>query len=1531
MAQTNGVQDPISITIAQELLNRPNHTRQRSAFTTASARSHQFDGTDNPQQAAEVLADPILEGRSRRAGHTSNTWTSSSGDVVSDQDEIDDRTFFVQEYNRLARKHGVRVIVPEEHEPNDDSFASSVKQHSWFSRKILRRTSSSQSVRLKNDRHLKHMRSISDSLRMKKRDRLKDKDLQDLARLCGLSLLYLPTEYAAGSLSVPTCFRATAQFLVQHAPSTRGVFRIPGSQNAVAALYNHYCSMDEEGQVIAGTVRCPTLPDHIRCDTHDVASAFKRFLAGIPGGILGSLALFNAFISIQTQLDGDAELTRTKQSKVRARLIALAVATLRSQYRRELISAVFGLLSMIGRAAETAPREDERGRPLPTSDLMGYGPLGIVFGPLLVGDLLEDYTVRLVNPHGGLILLPISPPKSRKERSKKTKSGDEGTTFSNHIDKIKVANSITEMLITHWRDVVRHMKNLSALKVVAGTQSLAVRNSNPPMLRPSASETFALRKPPDWDQFGSPLGRRERSVSPTPNRRPSGLLEIQSDDDVRLHQVDILRVKKQRMKQRATSNHRLSGHTPKTVLAPTREEIPKDTSSHLANRGTSESKPRSRSGSFSEVEKFEYPRRHQDGKLLHQKIHTSNGSSDKENKPPSSDYRSVLDPGRQKVDDEDGQLHTGKREMTDQRNTSDEGTKIKGEHSVVAAAKSTTEMRNRTREKTSEASSSAKASKTNTPPLHKRHSPSSTFRGSATQTSGDEPRKSKADSAQGPNKLTKSAERAKAREDGLVGRQKAKNDTQDTPYKKWKKGRKSAIKSSTSEIDTKHQALQVDDKFWPLDRLPGSSPSAHRSKLEITITRSSSGDLGEVKTDASRRVGGSEPGSHPIGHSLTAPGYRRVSRSLDDNLRRRNKHLDLQRSHLSKDPLSRISHEEDLASLAALAKALDSADVQAQSPDVSTGHGSGISLSVHQSGTIEYQSQVSDGPGSPRKTEKSTTRESDEKSNQQRSSQHHNQDHDSLSFNKSATSKTYSGHVHEGTNVGQTPRIQGDPARAPSNLDSRTVQFTPRKRTGSPRSPSSKISALVAKYNNGDSAPVLPPSTPSPLKSTSKSIPREVSRKIEAPQDGLIAPYTINPPSPTRSQMSGKSEKTPQSRRTPDATLRPLNVERNISPTKIPAPKRVLRSSLDDATPLRPVQKSVENAFIPSSVSPSKIPRARPETAEPAQRYLDGSASNLNSRTPSQIPDLGKIDPAALVVQRLARSTSRTSTPPPSIRRSLDEAVTEMKGPIPSLLHPAALRSVREMTEVSIEDTTGIPSCQDATSTDNPEVVAVDGPAGELKIHQFRGLSELAFPARMRHSVHEDLPEFVHPESPFKDTFSNPTSPISSHPPTRRNSLLYLEIQKLEKKLATEKEEVLQLKQQLEARQNLDVGSLSEELREAKKELQKWKTRAKVAEKQLELLFKNPSRSMSTQLAYSSMSRVSDRVNSSRTDGPSDSLTATETLRKVFNGTDGAASSEESDYSTNTVVRDVQDIVTGSEYSVWVEQTMNALGGAEVS
>ena len=49
-----------------------------------------------------------------------------------------------------------------------------------------------------------------------KKDGLKDETLESLVRICGKSRLYLPSEYAPGPLTLPTCFRATGQYLIQH-------------------------------------------------------------------------------------------------------------------------------------------------------------------------------------------------------------------------------------------------------------------------------------------------------------------------------------------------------------------------------------------------------------------------------------------------------------------------------------------------------------------------------------------------------------------------------------------------------------------------------------------------------------------------------------------------------------------------------------------------------------------------------------------------------------------------------------------------------------------------------------------------------------------------------------------------------------------------------------------------------------------------------------------------------------------------------------------------------------------------------------------------------------------------------------------------------------------------------------------------------------------------------------------------------------------------------------------------------------------
>ncbi|KAI1104267.1 hypothetical protein F4804DRAFT_307574 [Jackrogersella minutella] len=465
-------------------------------------------------------------------GRRSSTWTSSSCDrgLLSEHDEVDNREEFVNEYNRLAKKYGIRSLVPGDF-PVDPSVP--IRKTSWFS-KALRRSSSGQSTQtviIKSDQQqLRRRRSISDAalnlVHHPKKEGLENANVQDLVRLCGKSLFYLPPDYTPCSLVLPTCLRALAQALVQQA-DTRGLFRIPGSVRVVNTLYNYYCA-DRDTNNISATTRSPNLPAHIKFSAHDVASTFKKILAGLSGGILGSLSLFDALVAIHSQLHADPELTKTKESRLRARLIALSIGSVKSQYQRELICAVFGLLCFIGRAAENAPREDEEGRPLPTTDLMGYNALGIVFGPLLISDLINSYKMKVADPAAGLVLLPVSPPKSRKERHKhrqhrhkskhkckhhRSKTSTDGSASLYAVDKIHVANSITEMLIVNWREVVRQMRSLGSLKI-RRCEGVIQHKAHRPKLSSSASDTFSSRKPPDWDNVGPSHQHKDRSVSP---------------------------------------------------------------------------------------------------------------------------------------------------------------------------------------------------------------------------------------------------------------------------------------------------------------------------------------------------------------------------------------------------------------------------------------------------------------------------------------------------------------------------------------------------------------------------------------------------------------------------------------------------------------------------------------------------------------------------------------------------------------------------------------------------------------------------------------------------------------------------------------------------------------------------------------------------------------------------------------------------------------------------------------------------------
>lgn len=88
------------VTIAQGLLNKPNIPRRRSSFTGTSPEWFLPGHSSVPTRRA----GPLDNRQSRRAMYSSNTWTTSSGEVPSECDDAEDRIDFLREYNRLAKK-----------------------------------------------------------------------------------------------------------------------------------------------------------------------------------------------------------------------------------------------------------------------------------------------------------------------------------------------------------------------------------------------------------------------------------------------------------------------------------------------------------------------------------------------------------------------------------------------------------------------------------------------------------------------------------------------------------------------------------------------------------------------------------------------------------------------------------------------------------------------------------------------------------------------------------------------------------------------------------------------------------------------------------------------------------------------------------------------------------------------------------------------------------------------------------------------------------------------------------------------------------------------------------------------------------------------------------------------------------------------------------------------------------------------------------------------------------------------------------
>ena len=239
--------------------------------------------------------------------------------------------------------------------------------------------------------------------------------------------------------------------------------------NALYDFYDHQFANADAGSPskVEQTVGSGLLPSHIEHTVPDVASFFKRVLIDLPGGLLGSVELFEALRNITMDFGHDPELSEPDLAIIKAKMIALAISSVASDYRLYLIQAVLGLVSYLGHEAEKLQSEtasaDEDQAP---SELMNYRSLGVVLGPLLLGNLTDRAVHGNDEGHSGAPRTSLEPDSAKKFRKHKRKHSDmkldQNATLAAFVDRANRTAIVMQHLLSMWPHVVKQLRDINS-------------------------------------------------------------------------------------------------------------------------------------------------------------------------------------------------------------------------------------------------------------------------------------------------------------------------------------------------------------------------------------------------------------------------------------------------------------------------------------------------------------------------------------------------------------------------------------------------------------------------------------------------------------------------------------------------------------------------------------------------------------------------------------------------------------------------------------------------------------------------------------------------------------------------------------------------------------------------------------------------------------------------------------------------------------------------------------------------------------
>ena len=225
------------------------------------------------------------------------------------------------------------------------------------------------------------------------------------------------------------------------------------------ALFDHYTQQVRQRRYVhrglQDNIGSGILPAHIRCDAHDIASLFKRYLIKLPGGILGSARVYLALKDIHENLKPDPRFPVQTGFQKQAIMIAICISSITSPYRVKLICAVFGLLALVGRA--TVKAEDQVGKDVkdPRSELMTYRALGVCFGPALLGDMAEALKQEVAAEDSNLDVLPEEPGSMSHYQ----------VLLDQAQEMAKAHARIVETIILRWKMVSCCLKTMGTIQV----------------------------------------------------------------------------------------------------------------------------------------------------------------------------------------------------------------------------------------------------------------------------------------------------------------------------------------------------------------------------------------------------------------------------------------------------------------------------------------------------------------------------------------------------------------------------------------------------------------------------------------------------------------------------------------------------------------------------------------------------------------------------------------------------------------------------------------------------------------------------------------------------------------------------------------------------------------------------------------------------------------------------------------------------------------------------------------------------------